>query len=233
VHPAGDAAGYGTEPERNGDSLRLTDENGSVPKSRRRETTQRGRFKLLSVGTLIPRKNLEVVIRAVAELSYCDLVIVGDESVDPKYAGRIRRMVAERALSDRIIMRGRVPTDVLEREYRSADLFVAPSKYEGFGIVYLESLSRGVPVIASGAGGAQEVVRDGTDGYVVSPDRPAEVVGAIDRLYEDPDTLTAMRESALERAEMFHDWRRTMRGAVRFLEVVGSRGHETQRKTRS
>ena len=69
---------------------------------------------------------------------------------------------------------------------QTADLFVAPSRYESFGLIFLEAMRWGTPVIGTTAGGIPEVVEDGKSGLLVPPEAPAELAAALIRLLSDP-----------------------------------------------
>lgn len=210
VYPAGTGAGYGpSEPV-----------TGSAPRIDRPPTDT---LRVVSVGTVIPRKRIDWVIRAMASLTGVSLDVVGDTAVDPSYAARLRRLVERRGLADRVRFHGRVGSAALDRMLREADLLAVPSRHEGFGIVYLEAMTRGVPVIASAAGGARDIVRPKVDGYLVSPRRLLSV-RALRRAFrdarDDRPGLAAMARAARRRAQRFPDWQDSMAGAVRFLETV-------------
>ena len=74
---------------------------------------------------------------------------------------------------------------MLAEQYRSCDLFVAPSRYESFGLIYLEAMRAGKPVIGCTAGGSKEVVRHGKNGLLVPPGDAKALAGAIRRLATD------------------------------------------------
>ena len=82
-------------------------------------------------------------------------------------------------VADRVVFAGYVPEEEKADHYRLADAFVMPGRGEGFGIVYLEALACGVPVVASSADASCEAVLDGELGVVVDPDDPASVVSGI------------------------------------------------------
>ena len=118
-----------------------------------------------------PRKNVDLVLRALAGLKsefVFRYTIVGE--------GHLRcdltRMAVELGLADRVTFAGRVGDANLRSYYEDADLLVLPSgasetSFEGFGIVYLEANSVGVPTMAVRAGGAQEAVEEGRSGFFV------------------------------------------------------------------
>ena len=103
-------------------------------------------------------------------------------------------------VADRVVFAGAIPNEELPRYYNLADIFVMPSKNEGLGIVYLEALACGKPVIASATGGARDALLDGRLGQLVDPDDIAAIAEAIVRTLNgdapnhltDPQTLTSL-----------------------------------------
>jgi phosphatidylinositol alpha-1,6-mannosyltransferase len=161
----------------------------------------------VSVSRLVPRKGMDVLIDAAAELeaSFPALTVaIGGGGRDrARLAGRI----AARRAPVRLL--GRVPDADLPALYGAADLFVmacrnrwAGLEQEGFGIVFLEAAAAGVPQIAGRSGGADEAVVDGETGYVVDdPHDPGKVAAAMRRLLSDPALRARMGDAARARAE--------------------------------
>jgi glycogen(starch) synthase len=104
-------------------------------------------------------------------------------------------------LRARIHFAGRLPDDQVDAAMQRADLFVAPSRYESFGLIYLEALRWGTPVVGTTAGGIPEVVEDGVTGVLVAPESPPELADAIIGLLRDPDRRRALAEAGRRRAE--------------------------------
>ncbi len=115
-------------------------------------------------------------------------------------------------------MEGAVDDVALEAAYYSADFFVLPSRYEGYGVVYAEALAVGLPVVACEVGPVPELV--GEDAAIlVPPDDVEALSAAIDLLMEDPDLRTRMSAAAFHRAARLPSWRDTVEG---FHEVLRS-----------
>lgn len=95
-------------------------------------------------------------------------------------------------LADRVSFLGRVSDEELDELYQSCDLFVAPSLYESFGLIYLEAMNYAKPVIGGRAGGIPEVVDDGVTGILVEPDAAAPLAEAICSLVTSPTRLREM-----------------------------------------
>ncbi|KKF39042.1 glycosyl transferase family 1, partial [Halorubrum saccharovorum] len=102
-----------------------------------------------------------------------------------------------------------------------------PLAVRGFGIVYLEGMSFGLPAIASRAGGASETVTDGETGVLVDPDDPDAVARALDEFAADPDRLAEMSRAARRRYERHPSWAESTALVRRLLaEVVADTGSE-------
>lgn len=156
---------------------------------------------LLAVGTLQPRKNYEMLIAAFAPLaaeSELNLVIAGGKGW---LTERIHREVASRGLNDRVRLVGFVDDDDLPGLYRSAEIFLFPSLYEGFGLPVLEAMACGVPVISSSASSLPEVAGDAA--IMVSPENRGLWTAAMRRLLADRDERDRLRHAGLLQAQKF------------------------------
>jgi len=132
----------------------------------------------------------------------------------------VRRLVDRQGLTDRVRFAGRLPDDELAATLRESHAIAVPSRYEGFGIVYLEGMAFGLPAIASRAGGASDVVTDGETGHLVDPDDPGGVADALDALASDPERLAGMSRAARRRYERHPDWETTTARVRRLLAAV-------------
>ncbi|WP_158666527.1 glycosyltransferase family 4 protein [Salinibacter altiplanensis] len=114
---------------------------------------------------------LEILRELANEIPDIAYLICGDGDDRPRLEAKAKRLGVE----DRTVFAGYVPEDEKEDHYRLADAFVMPGRGEGFGIVYLEAMACGVPVVASTADASREAVRDGQLGVVVDPDDPGDL----------------------------------------------------------
>ena len=124
---------------------------------------------VLFVGRMERIKGLDVLLRAVAALEESEsvrMVIVGGSEGDAELA-RLRRLAMELGVLDRLLFVGPVPQSTLPLYYNAADVCVAPSFYETFGMVALEAMACGTPVIAARVGGLQATIADGKTGFLV------------------------------------------------------------------
>ena len=163
---------------------------------------------ILYLGTLEPRKNLPVLVRAYAELRRADpaaptLVLAGGAGW--RYAP-LFGLVEELGLKDSVLFPGFVPQVDLPLWYAAAEVLAYPSLYEGFGLPPLEAMACGTPVVTSTASSLPEVVGDA--GMLVPPDDPAALAHALHHLLTEADLRAEMRARGLARAAQF-TWQRT------------------------
>ncbi|HEY6147939.1 MAG TPA: glycosyltransferase family 4 protein, partial [Thermoanaerobaculia bacterium] len=142
----------------------------------------RGRPSVLCVAHLYPRKNVGTLLEAFARCgSDATLRIVG---TGPE-AAVLGRRAALPDLAGRVELLGHVSFDALAEEYRNADVFCLPSRQEGFGIVFLEAMAAGLPIVAGRAAAVPELVLDGECGVLVPPDDAEALSAALGRLLSD------------------------------------------------
>src|SRR5262249_45047871 len=125
---------------------------------------------LLCVGSLVPRKGHSVLVAALARISDLDwnLLCVGSLDRDPATARAVRRMISATGLGKRVTLTGEWPPSLVERAYRTADVFVMPSFHEGYGMAYAEAIAHGLPIVATTAGAIPEIVPRAA-GLLVAP----------------------------------------------------------------
>lgn len=176
-----------------------------------------GRRRLVVVTRLVQRKGVGNVIEALAEVPDTELVVAGGpESArldeDPE-AQRLVDLARRAGVEDRVDLRGAVPHDEIPRLLRSADVLVTVPWYEPFGIVPLEAMACGVPVVASAVGGLLDTVVDGVTGLHVPPRSPERLAEALRDLLDDDAALARMGRAATERARTY-SWSRVAGSAI-------------------
>ena len=152
-----------------------------------------GETRILFVGRLESRKGIDILLEAAPGIlkKYPSAVldIVGDDTIlrpdGTTYKGEFLKQRISPEISGRIRFHGRVEEEALRSFYHNCDVFVGPSRYESFGLVFLEALVFGKPIIAGNAGGAPEVVTHMKTGLIVSPGDAEELSGALDMLLSD------------------------------------------------
>lgn len=150
-----------------------------------------GPVRLLFVGRLVERKGVHILIRALArvrERADATLTVVGDGPRAASLEAEARRVGVEAFVH----FAGHVGEEALEEAYRSSDLFILPAivddkgDTEGLGVVLLEALEFGLPLIASDVGGIPDIVRHGETGLLVPPGDGGALADAIVQVIEDP-----------------------------------------------
>lgn len=156
------------------------------------------RFTVLTVCRLYRRKRIDVLLRAAAQarIPNLEVRIVGDGPEARDFRGLWRRL----RLGDRVRWLGNVSRARLAAEYNRADLFCLPSVQEGFGIVFLEAMAAGRPVVAARAAAAPEVV---PQGVLVEPDDAESLAAALESLCRQPAERCRMAREGLKRVERF------------------------------
>jgi D-inositol-3-phosphate glycosyltransferase len=170
----------------------------------RREPRPDGTSRIVVVGRLVERKGVGNAISALVHLPGTELVIAGGQAAadleSDQEARRLGRLVDSLGLAGRVDMRGRVERHALPALLRSADAVVCVPWYEPFGIVPLEAMACGVPVVASAVGGMIDTVVDGVTGVHVPPRSPDRVAGALSALLADPVRRRSLGRAGAERA---------------------------------
>lgn len=165
----------------------------------RKETKQSGR-RILAVGAIKRRKGFHTLVEALGQLKTKGFEF-NAEFIGPldtsNYAESIKARVTELGLEDCVRLAGRVSEDELNAAYDSADLFVLPSEhdgtaFEGLGLVYLEALARGLPVIGCLESGAEDIVRDGLNGFLVPPGDASKLAAAIEMVMGNDELRNKM-----------------------------------------
>src|SRR6266545_1987482 len=161
-------------------------------------------FVVLHVGSTVDRKNVPLVINTVARLrQHADVYLL---QVGGRFTGEQEQLIDRLDLRRAVRSVNAADETTLGRAYRSADVLLFPSLYEGFGFPVLEAFAAGLPVVTSGAGGLKEV---GGDAAVVVEGRdPAAYVEALEALSEDADHREEMIDKGWARARQF-TWQRT------------------------
>jgi len=193
---------------------------------------------VLFVGRIEPLKGLDVLIQAVSLLHQHGFlekypfrlaVIGGDPDLDsPDVTNEMMRLHALRekhGLEDMISLLGRRSQDSLPYYYSAAEAVVVPSHYESFGMVALEAMACGTPVVASQVGGLAYLVQDGVTGYTVPVDDPQALADRISRLLSDPALRGQMSGQAIVAARDYA-WEKVAAKLISLYSEI----HELQHK---
>lgn len=158
-------------------------------------------FVMTTVGRLVARKNTALLVQSLAteRLRNAHLAIVGDGPEAPQ----LRRLAAELGVAGRLHMLGALMEHEKYRALAMSDVFVSASRHEGFGIVFLEAMACGLPVVCFDRGGQTDFLTDGKTGRVVALDDKRTFAAAIAGLRDDPASRAAMGRYNRELVEKF------------------------------
>jgi len=208
--------------------------NGSTPK----QTTKRIR-KILFVGRLERRKGVHTLLEVLPELLTTyqgwECHLVGNDRLSLAEGGTLK----ERFLSQysgapwlkRVVFHGEVNEGELQQHYQDCDLFVAPSLFESFGLIFHEAMQFGKAVVGCRTGGIPEVVQDGVEGLLVKPDCPDELREALARLMADDGLRQCMGQAGEQRVYNRSNYRTMAEGLEKvYLESITRVGERRRAK---
>jgi glycosyltransferase involved in cell wall biosynthesis len=179
-----------------------------------------GTVRAVCVAQWIPRKGILDLLWAwtLHERPGASLQLVGETDADPAYAASVRAAITASPDAS-VTVSGPVDDAALEAAYAAADLFVLPSRYEGYGVVYAEALAHGLPVVACNVGPVPELVGEEA-ALLVPPDDVGVLSEALDLLLEDAALRERMSAAALSRAKRLPRWENTTAGFLRVMREV-------------
>ncbi len=159
---------------------------------------------VITVCRLFPAKGPSELIRAVAVVHETRpdvrLLVVGRE-FEPGYLATLKQLAADLGIADRVVFTGQRPD--VPALMAAADIFAMPSRFEPFGLVYLEAMSMELPVVALDSGGTPEVVESGSDGLLSRPGDDRALADNLLACVNDPQRRAEMGRHGRERAETF------------------------------
>ncbi|MBV7696433.1 glycosyltransferase [Streptomyces sp. TRM70350] len=170
------------------------------------------RYRLLQLGRLVPRKGAAVSVAALARLPDTELLIVGGPAKDrldeDPEVRRLRDLARRAGVADRVHFTGGVPSRQVPALLRGSDVVLCPADYEPFGIVPLEAMACGRPVVASAVGGHLDTVADPATGRLVPPRDPEALARAVADLLARPEAREACGAAGRRRALRRYGWNR-------------------------
>lgn len=145
---------------------------------------------LVSLGRLVRRKSLDTMVETLANLGRPDVhaLIIGDGPERDNLAA----LAASRGIADQVHFRGFVSIDEKQQLLNNADIFCLPSLHEGFGIVYVEGMQAGLPVLAATGGGQEDYLEHGKTGFLIQPRDVQALTGHLKTLCEDAELRREM-----------------------------------------
>lgn len=186
---------------------------------------------LLFVGRIEPLKGIDTLMKALAimrqsGLYVCLVVIGGDPVVGPETLnsemGRLQALREQIGLKDLVTFLGKRGQDTLPYYYSAAEAVVVPSHYESFGMVALEAMACGAPVVASQVGGLAFLVQDGVTGFTVPVDDPQAMAEKLSRIITDEALRKRMSENAIKLAHEYR-WENIAERVTKIYESVARR----------
>jgi len=165
--------------------------------------------RILSLGRLVERKGVDTVIQALARLPKAELVIAGGPTVGFDDDPEVRRLRAEAdrlGVADRVHFVGAVSREDVPALIRSADVVACTPWYEPFGIVPLEAMSCGRPVVAAAVGGMLDTVVDGVTGVRVPPKDTERLAVVLKELLDDPARRRRLGAAGAARVARKYTW---------------------------
>lgn len=176
------------------------------------------RYRIAAVSRLVPRKGVDDAIRALRSVPETELLIVGgppaDRLEDDDEIARLRAVAAEVGVEDRVRYLGALEREDVPTVMRSADAVVSVPWYEPFGIVPLEAMATGTPIVASAVGGMIDSVVDDVTGLLVPPRDTEALAGALRGLLDDPQRRERLGGNGVVRARTRYSWGRVADGVV-------------------
>ena len=168
---------------------------------------------VLYVGRLEPLKGIDILVEAIAQLEQVDarLLIVGGDNQAAPEVRQLRRLAVSLGVERRIQFVGAVEQAELPRYYNAADVCVMPSYYESFGLVAVEAMACGTPVIGSRVGGLATTIEDGETGYLIPWRCPEPFAERIDLVLSNDELRRNLGRSARRSMRRF-SWERVSRG---------------------
>jgi glycosyltransferase involved in cell wall biosynthesis len=202
-----------------------------TPGEIRRRARREGPLRVISVANVVPRKGLHVLIAALARLApdAWRLTVAGSLTMDTGYVRRVRRLIERTGVGANVRLTGVLANDEVGVLLAGSDVIAVPSSYEGLAIAYLEGMRHGLPVIATTAGGAGEVIDHGREGWLVAPGDAESLAGHLDAL-GDRSRLEAMSLAARDRAARHPSWDESLAGARAYVRAI-SDDHRTTERT--
>ncbi|GAI15492.1 unnamed protein product [marine sediment metagenome] len=173
---------------------------------------------ILFVGKLAPRKGVDILLRALPQVlreTEVKLVLAGSGNQH-----EYQHLAQALGIPDKLCFLGRVPDDTLRLLYSSCDLFVLPSRLEGLGIVVLEAMAAGKPIIATSVGGIPELIESGQNGILVEAGDEGKLASAIVRVLSDKSLARVIGENNMKKVRERYSWKVAAQKAERLYNEL-------------
>jgi len=162
--------------------------------------------RFVTIARLTPWKRVERLVNAVIELSRKHSDVTLDVFGEGEQRAQLEAMIEAAGVGDRIVFRGFAPKEVLRQSLHDYDAFVLPSISEAFGVVFLEAMAAGLPVVGFEYGGPAEIITEGVDGLLVKSDTDAALIATLEPLVTVPGLAAEMGRNARTAAVERFSW---------------------------
>lgn len=176
--------------------------------------------KILCVGNYVSRKGIIYLIEAFSQIQRQNftLHLVGNRKNNSSYYNQLNNAVKKFKLTECVVFHDGSDQENIKQLYASADIFVLPSFKETFGIVFLEAMHYGLPIITTNVSAMPELIEEGKNGFLVPPADSQALAKAISKLIENPDLVKQMGEIGRKKVATSYYWEQTGFKFVKILE---------------
>lgn len=176
--------------------------------------------KILCVGNYVPRKGILYLIEAFSQIEGQDftLHLVGNRKNNSIYYNQLNNVVEKLKLTECVVFHDGADQENIKQLYASADIFVLPSFKETFGIVFLEAMHYGLPIVTTNVSAMPELIEEGKNGFLVPPADSQALAKAISKLIENPDLIEKMGEAGRKKVATSYYWEQTCSGFASIIE---------------
>jgi glycosyltransferase involved in cell wall biosynthesis len=182
------------------------------------ERTFSGTLAVLYVGNILPHKGLDILIKAVSRLPRGQVTVdVAGPAVDHRYLREVTSLIEHHGLKEEVRFHGWVDTEERDALMDKAHILVAPSRMEGYGLIFVEAMACGLPAIAPAVGGASENITHGHEGFLVAPGDHQALASYLAELDGDRELLKTMSHRARRRFDALPTWGEEMGRAREYL----------------
>ena len=201
---------------------------GMTKKEIAKRSRQKGPLGIVFLGNVTPRKGLHTLIHALRYLprEQWRLTVIGSTERNKKYSRRIKEQMMKSEMSGNIRYTGEQSAAEVARHLRDNHVLVVPSRYEGYGLVYVEGMGFGLPAIGANAGGANEIIDQDVNGFLIPPDDAAALTGHLGLLISDRKKLQRMSINALRKYQQLPRWQDTTHRIRSFLCAILQTRHK-------
>lgn len=154
----------------------------------------------ITIGRLIPRKNVHVIMRAIADVTSVFLSVVGD-GPDKQ---TLHTLAKNLGIQERVKFYGFVSNTMKQQLLQKSDIYISCALHEGFGLVFLEAMDAGLPIIAPSYGGQVDFLKDKENALFINPQSASEVRSALNKLIEHKELMEAMSNNNEKKVKEFY-----------------------------